>query len=317
MSTTRQSLNDRLRVSAYDRVSSWLISLLVISSVIVLSLLLLYFARQLRSFAISPAIKPISSGGGGGGGGGAGDFAAGLDDELAIERISDAPDNMDMQINETLSALSSAVIFKADMLSIEELETVPNEVRGRERGDNRRPGYGSGRGGGFGSGIGRGVGSGIGDGIGTGMGGAAEPRREIRFEPADLTEYAQMLDFFGVELGVLSVDDNQVFYASNLRQASPTVREGSPSQEERLYMIPTVGQFASLDRRLVAKAGIGDRGQIVMQFYPTATQAMLQDLERKHAEAKSRRIADIRLTIFRVTRTGDRFAYSVEEQFYR
>jgi len=317
MSIARQSLNARLRVSAYDRVSSWLVSLLVISSLTVLSLLLLFFAKQLKSLEISPSIKPVSSGGGGGGGGGGGDFAAGLDEELAIERISAAPDELDLQINETLSALSSAVTTKADFLTSQELETEPDELRGRERGDNRRPGFGSGRGGGFGSGIGRGVGSGIGDGIGPGKGGAAEPRREIRFEPADLTEYAQMLDYFGVELGVLGVDDNQVYYASNLRQASPVVREGNPSQEERLYMIPTVGQFASLDRRLVAKAGIGDRGQIVMQFYPPETQALFQELERKYAEAKSRRPSDIRLTVFRVTRNDGRFAYSVEEQFYR
>ena len=82
-------------------------------------------------------------------------------------------------------------------------------------------------------------------------------------------------------------------------------------------MIPTAGQFAALDRRLVVKAGVGDQGQIVMQFYPAETQAQFHELERKFAEERMRRPAEIRLTVFRVTRSGDRFALRVEEQLYR
>jgi hypothetical protein len=226
-------------------------------------------------------------------------------------------DPLDSQISDTLTALTSAVTARADLLTNDDLDLSPDEVFSTERGDNRRPGFGSGRGGGFGSGVGRGVGSGIGDGVGPGRGGAAEPQREIRFEPADLNEYAQMLDFFGVELGVLNMEDNQVYYARNLSQGTPDVRVASPSQEERLHMIPTVGQFAALDRRLTAKAGIGDRGDIVIQFYPPATQQMFYDLERRFAEDRSRLTTDIRRTVFRVNRTGDNFSYSIEEQFYR
>src|SRR6185369_11395004 len=86
------------------------------------------------------------------------------------------------QIEDTLSALSTAVSQRTATLSDEQIDIgiEPNQGKG---GDNRTPGFGGGRGGG--------VGGGIGSGFGKGRGGPPEPRREIRFEPANLLAYAQ------------------------------------------------------------------------------------------------------------------------------
>jgi hypothetical protein len=80
-------------------------------------------------------------------------------------------------------------------------------------------------------------------------------------------------------------------------------------------MNPTDSKFAALDRQLVTKAGIADKGPIVLQFYPAEAQNILYTLEQKHAGG--RKPEQIRRTVFRVTHTGDRFEFSVEEQFYR
>jgi hypothetical protein len=93
------------------------------------------------------------------------------------------------------------------------------------------------------------------------------------------------------------------------------VRVGEPSQEERLYMNPADSPFAALDRQLATKAGIADKGAIILQFYPAEAQAILNNLEQKHAAGRSPE--QIRHTVFRVTRTGAGFEFSVEEQFYR
>ena len=66
--------------------------------------------------------------------------------------------------------------------------------------------------------------------------------------------------------------DNKVYYAYNLSQVKPSVRVGDPAQETRLYMNPTDSQFAALDRQLAAKAGIANKGQIILQFYPPKAQ---------------------------------------------
>ena len=145
-------------------------------------------------------------------------------------------------------------------------------------------------------------------------GGTREPQREVRFEPASVNEYAQWLDYFKIELGLLG-RDNKVYYAYNLGRPKPDVRIGDPTDEHRLYMNPAVSHFAALDRELAVKAGIADKGQIILHFYPPEAQAIIYTLEQERAGG--RKPEQIRRTVFRVTRTGDRFVFSVEEQFYR
>ena len=69
---------------------------------------------------------------------------------------------------------------------------------------------------------------------------------------------------------MLKVEDNKVYYAYNLSQPKPSVRVGDPADEQRLYMNPTNSEFAALDRKLAEAAGIADKGQIILQFYPPA-----------------------------------------------
>jgi hypothetical protein len=198
------------------------------------------------------------------------------------------------------------VATKSALIADESIDVGMEPVLGAGVGDSRRPGSGGGEGGGYGGGIG--------SGFGRGRGGPQEPQREIRFEPENLREYAQWLDFFRIELGVLG-DDNKVYYAYNLSREKPDVRVADPAEESRLYMNPTEGQFAALDRRLAMKAGIADKGRIILQFYPSDAQKILFDLEQKRAAGRTPE--QIRRTVFRVTRTGNGFEFSVEEQSYR
>jgi hypothetical protein len=221
--------------------------------------------------------------------------------------MEEAPDLGDEpQLQDTLSAVATAVAAKSALIADDSIEADVEPIAGKGSGDSRRPGAGGGSGGG--------VGGGIGSGFGPGRGGPGEPRREIRFEPQNLAEYAAWLDFFKIELGVLG-GDNKMYYAYNLSRERPDVRVGEPTQEQRLFMNPIEGQFAALDRRLAVKAGIADKGQIILQFYPDQAQAILYDLEQKRAGG--RKPEQIRRTVFRVTRSGTRFVFSVEEQFYR
>jgi hypothetical protein len=72
--------------------------------------------------------------------------------------------------------------------------------------------------------------------------------------------------------------------------------------------------FAALDRQLATKAGIADKGRIILQFFPPNTQAILFGLEQQKAGNRTRE--QVRRTVFRVTRKGPGFEFSVEEQSY-
>ena len=302
MSSAGKSSSNQLRVSSYDRVSSWLVAMLVVSCVTVGALLFIYLTRQLVDD--QAALPVISVSAGGGGTGGSGGMVGG--NELEPPSMEDVSKFEEPQLQDTLSAVVSAVTSKSALLADESIDVGMEPVEARGVGDNRRPGLGGGSGGG--------AGGGIGSGFGRGKGGRSEPRREIRFEPESVQQYAEWLDYFKIELGVLG-EDNKIYYAYNLSREKPEVRVGDPVDEQRLYMNPTDSQFAALDRQLILKAGIADKGQIVLQFYPTEAQAILLELEKK--QAGERKPEQIRSTIFRVTRSENGFQFSVEEQFYR
>ena len=237
--------------------------------------MIIYFTRQFIVGRFAVPLTPVQSGGGGTGGVG----APGFGNDLEPPGIEEAPELSEPTIAETLSAVASAVATKTALIADDTIDVGVEPVEGTSLGDSRRPGYGGGRGGG--------IGGGIGSGFGPGRGGPPEPRREIRFEPANLQEYAQWLDYFKIELGVLG-RDNKVYYAYNLSREKPEMRVGDPAQEQRLYMNPANSPFAALDRQLAAKAGIADKGEIILQFYPAEAQDILYDLEQKRAGGRTR-----------------------------
>jgi hypothetical protein len=283
MSVSRAKSKYGLRVNAYDRVSSLLISLLVICTLTVVGLVIVYYTRKLITAQKAIPFQPVDAAGR------PADAAVGLKRDLEPPGIEDVPELIEPQLQDTLSAISTAIAAKTALLSDEDIDSETDVGRGRGLGDNRRAGSGSGD-------------------------GPGEPRREIRFEPASLRQYAQWLDYFGIELGVLG-RDNKVYYAYNLSRDVPSTRVGDPAQDQRLYMNPVNTEFAALDRRLVAKAGIADKGDIILQFFPPETQAILYSLEQKRAG--ERKPEEIRHTVFRVTVVADRFEFSVEDQSYR
>ena len=304
-----------LRVSAFDRVSSWLVSLLVMTSVVVASLLSVYFAGRLVNVNVAIPVQPVTLSGGGGGGEGG---QLGTGGEIALPDFTGSEDLGEAPLEDTLESITSAVTQTSPLLFSSAIDAANATPPTQDYVDTRRPGT-TGTGGGRGTGHGTGTGSGIGPGSGGGSGGGvfrAEPEREIRFEPKSLLEYAQLLDYFKIELGVLG-QDNLVHYAYNLSEKTPSVRTGDPAEELRFYMNSARGRFAALDRRLADRSGIADKGRIILQFYPDEAYATLQQLERDRAESAGRRPEEIRRTIFSVTHADNRFEFQVLDQSYR
>src|SRR4051794_25816780 len=183
MPTTTRHRRQQLRVSSYDRVSSWLVSLLIMTCVTVGALVIIFFTRKFILADVSMPVTPVATGGGGTGG----DVGTEGGSELEAPGVEDAPPVNEPQTLETLSGVASAVSSRTAILADEQIDVGVQPTSGTGVGDRRTPGFGGGRGGGIGGGIGSGSGPGRNNGPG-------EPRREIRFEPANVKEYAQWLD---------------------------------------------------------------------------------------------------------------------------
>lgn len=154
--------------------------------------------------------------------------------------------------------------------------------------------------------------------LGMGPGNGGFPREQrwfIRFgEDGSLDEYAEQLDFFGIELGLLR-PTGDLLYLSQLSAARPTVRTASSGKgEKRLYFTWQGGGRKAGDIRLFKKAGIDVGGGLLFHFYPKPTETLLATAERVY---RNRPVAQIRRTYF-VVRPGrkEKFEFAVSMQTY-
>jgi hypothetical protein len=131
---------------------------------------------------------------------------------------------------------------------------------------------------------------------------------------ASLDEYARQLDYFRVELGVAGGGNPNVVYIANLAAARPAVRVGNPRDERRLRFLHRSGELRQADRQLAAKAGVNTEGRVVFQFYDENMYRRLLTLEA--ARRGTRRIAEVRRTIFGVKKTGALYEFFVIDQHY-
>ena len=292
MSTAASNRNDvtasggrryRLEVNSFDRVSSLLVSLLVLvgTTVTVLVIVFLFrtFSPDLEQSIITPISKPR------------GEPLKGLEDEIEPPGLEEAPTDLPPQLQETLKELTNAITSKTAMLSNESF--VADTVAGHGSGPGNKNYDGTG-----------------------GEGGNA-PEHELRYEPRSDADYAAMIDSFGGELAVLDLRQNKVFYASKLTQAKPITREGSPGDEKRFMFRATGPPLLPIEIRLARKAGIMRAGSILVVFYP---EEVAQDLYAKE-QARMREFGKTELeevdrTVFRVEKKGRGYEFKVEEQTY-
>jgi hypothetical protein len=288
--TSRPAISrEGLEVSRYDQVSGLLLAVLLIFGFVTLMTFVIWLST--RMFWLSPAVpvRVLEDVGGGG----SGESFAGAQRELEEPSPEEVQEMTEPPVEQSLMSIASVVT--AEAVELEALE-------------------GS-------SSVGRGEGDGTGDGRGKGPGGPgtsdgipAYERWEIRMSATNLEEYARVLDFFQVELGVAGGGNPNVEYASKLSAQTPSVRVGAPKAEKRLRFLHRSGELRQADRQLATKAGINPTGRIVFQFYPEQTYRLLLTLE--HDRMGNRRIKDVLRTVFGVRGTAGRYEFFVIEQHY-
>lgn len=149
---------------------------------------------------------------------------------------------------------------------------------------------------------------------GEGIGVAGRVRRwEFSFGKGMTTaDYATMLDFFGIELGVLQ-PGGKILYVSRLSENRPRIREGVSAGEQRYYLTWLKGDTENADRELLDKAGVEHRGRLVIKFLPKALEADLEAQERDFAKERE---PNIKVSFYRLTREGAAYRFQLYNQLY-
>jgi hypothetical protein len=147
-----------------------------------------------------------------------------------------------------------------------------------------------------------------------GSGSAADRVWEVKFPRGNTIQvYARILDYFGIELGVVQ-PDGTIVYAARLSKAKPDVHRGLASQERRYYLSWSRGNLADADQQLLARAGVDSRDKVVLEFLRPEMESFLAEMEKGYAGGQANRIEK---TGFGIRRTANGYDIFVLEQTYK
>ncbi len=283
----------RLDVSAFDRVVSLVIALLVMIGSAVVCLLIIWLSSNLFEYVEPVPVKLMNLGGGGI------DGVAGESlqlDASDLDEISEETDLLEPELQETMDMVLDLAMLTADIdnpIFNEDLES-----------HGSRSSQGTGKT--------RGLGEGTGDG---GQG----PIWEMQYDDSTLAVYARQLDFFGIELAVVGGAKDGIEYASGFSNAKPSRRSGTRDQEikrekQRTYFTHRSGTVEKYDLQLLARAGIKTKDKIILQYYTDDAERQLLLLQRDYRRLEQ---PDILKTVFGIRRDGAGFKLFVVDQIRR
>ncbi len=155
----------------------------------------------------------------------------------------------------------------------------------------------------------------LGFGPGTKGGVPREMRWFVKFiERGTLDEYAQQLDFFGIELGAI-MPDGKLVLVSKFSGGKPTAKTvASGADEKRLYFTWRGGSRKAGDLELFQKAGVNaSNATMILHFYPPVTENVLANIELQY---RNRKAIEIRRSYFVVRKAKDGYEFSVSSQTY-
>jgi hypothetical protein len=292
--------------SHVDRVTSLLLSFVVTCALAVCWLFVLYITDTRALGARPPAkiaIVEVLGGGGGTPEGKVGEsetvnVPGGVAGQYASNNMEDASEFEEPAVEMTTSGVLDAFIeAPADVVDADIAEALPNA--GPVASGRRMSKIGTG-------------GPGFGFGGGPGDGGVPRPARWVIVFPAGQTpdEYARMLDYFGIEMGV-PAGRSTIEYATNL-SGTPRTRIGPARSDDRLFFSWEGGDRKANDVQMLARAGIQVGNKPIFHFYPKElADDTLAQLEARFA---GRQPIEIRRTRFTVARAGNRWEFKVIEQ---
>ena len=167
--------------------------------------------------------------------------------------------------------------------------------------------------------MGKGKGFGAREGGPGGGGGEGLPESErwkINYEAPDIDTYKKQLSFFGIDIGVVRRDNDDVFRISDPANKMEVIKS-SRANEKSLYFAHIKRRMMRWDEAIAASAGVDSNEANLIQFYPEAARVRIRTQEAQFLAKDQRKLADIRKTIIKLATLNEGFDFVVEDVVYR
>lgn len=149
-----------------------------------------------------------------------------------------------------------------------------------------------------------------------GYGPSGVNRLSVDFEVADKDEYAKLLDYFKIDIGVLTLESGHIDYVTRFSgNDKPKRFQGSTRTERRNTVTPLQLRFREWDNEFVRASGaeLDENGQIVKQFWSKELIDRLIHLEAIALANKNIDTRQVKKTMFEIKRNNDRFEIYVSQ----
>jgi hypothetical protein len=140
-------------------------------------------------------------------------------------------------------------------------------------------------------------------------------RWEIAYELSDLKTYSEQLRFFGIELGLVSQNTNDIWRIADIGRQNRLKESSRNLESTTVYFISSNSRMARWDKYLSETSGVESQGcdlkqSILVHFYPAETVERLKTLEQSAIPA-GKSLEQVKQTNFRLVSSDDGFEFEV------
>ena len=275
------------RTTAYDRLSAWLTALVMLIGFLVATLFLIWLTSVFNFDNRVPVAIDQSQPGADGN-----EKAEGFEDDALDPGVEDFAEVEAPQLAEALEAVSNAV---------SSIRANPNKVSGDA----------------VAMGTGSGFGNREGGPSGTGNNVPDYQRWKIIYEVDNIGTYKRQLDFFGIQVGVLASQTEDVWTVSNVSTSVDLKKTDRKGQRGILGFYHEKLRMKKWDQQIARGAGVSVDGNVMVQFYPQKTRAIIAQVEAEYLASVGKELKDVLRTNLTVEESGAGFAFTVQGCVYR
>lgn len=285
----RENERVKFRISRFDVVTSFFMSLILFIGVFVTMLFIVWLTSRLSfpPVAIEPIIEQPA---------GRGENPEGFERDFEPPGAEEVEELMEPTLQDTIEAVTDAVSSVAASLTTNDTAATAT-TSGTGAGDSRPPGP-------------------------EGEGEDIVPRFErwqLNFSGRDKVSYAKQLEFYKIELGAVGGQIQGLDIVNNLAASPKARRLDDPSTEKRLYfMFKRASPLMQYDQALLGQAGVQYSGRSMLKLIPPELENLLARVELDYAATKGHKsVTEIAKTVFESKAAGSGYEFEVISQRYR
>lgn len=142
-------------------------------------------------------------------------------------------------------------------------------------------------------------------------------RWKISFEVDGLKQYKRQLDFFGIEIGVIDSQKDDIWRIGKLSLGSVVTRSSRDKEQLSTWFTHSKPALRRWDQQIAKVSGVATLDRLFVQFYPADLVARIVTLEAEALQKQGRELSEVDTTNIRISQSGDEFSVSISDFAFR